>query len=104
MEQDQRIQMSEQIRHERSVGRPEVAQQIQKALDRDEFLSDKVDTVDEPVETVFVDAPKKNASKATWQQFAKNNSDFDHELIDGITRKDLQAMLIAHGIIAKFDK
>ena len=93
--------MSERIRYERSVGRPEVAQKIQKSLDRDEFLPDKVD---EPAETVFVDAPKKAASKATWQQFAKTNSDFDHELIDGITRKDLQAMLIAHGIVAKFDK
>ena len=96
--------MSERIRHERSVGRPEVAKQIRKALDRDEFLPDADDSVDEPVKTVFVDAHKKAASKATWQQFAKNNSDFDHELIDGITRKDLQAMLIAHGIIKKFDK
>ena len=102
MELDQRIQMTEKIRNERAGGRPEVAQQIQKALDRDEFFLD--DNVDEPVGVVFVEAPKKAASKAKWQQFAKNNSDFDHELIDGITRRDLQAMLIAHGIIEKFDK
>lgn len=100
MEQDQRVKMYEKIRAERGAGRPEVAQQIQKALDRDEFLLG--DNVDIPV--VVVDTPKKTATKSKWQEFAKSNSDFDHELIDGITRKDLIAMLMAHGIIAKFDK
>jgi len=100
MEQAQRVKMYEQIRSERGAGRPEVAQQIQKALDRDEYFLGDVNV--EPF--VVVDVPKKTATKSKWQEFAKKNSDFDHELIEGITRKDLLSMLLAHGIIDKFDK
>lgn len=93
LSKEQRIEMLTEIRLLRSTGKPEVAADIQLALDEGRyFLGTK---------TVFVETqpPSKNAHTEVWANFAKEHSEIDHEVIDGLTRKDLIKMLQANGLI-----
>lgn len=94
LDTDQRIEMLTKIRELRGTGQPEVAADIQVALDRDEyFLGGRK----QPVE--ILDMPKKSAKREAWERYAKEVSDIDHEIIEGLLRDDLIAMLRANGLI-----
>jgi len=98
MELAQRIEMNEAIREYKRKGQPEIAAIIKENLDKGIFaLSD----APEPVE--LVPAPKRTAKKVAWQDWAKENTDLDLEVIEAVTRGDLITMLEVNGFIASAD-
>ncbi len=93
---EEKAEMVALIREERASGRPEVAIQIQYALDKDMAFEDTERYEALPPQ------PKEGgpgSSKKLWDQFAFAHSDFDEEVILGSSKSDLIAMLKAHGII-----
>lgn len=46
----------------------------------------------------------KGASREAWQQFAKQTSDLEHEIIDAMDRDTVIKALEAQGIIPRVEK
>lgn len=91
---EQTTELIEKMRSEQAAGRPEVAAQIQKAMDRGEFFLGSP-----TVEVKVPDAPSRGAKKDAWIEYAKQVSDIDHEVIEDSKRSDIIGMLEANGII-----
>ena len=93
LSKEQHIEMLTEIRLLRGTGKPEIAAGIQLALDEGRyFLGSKV----VPIE---VQPPSKSATTEAWANFAKEQSEIDHEVIDDQSRNDLIKMLQANGLI-----
>jgi len=93
---DKRVEMLTEIRRLRSIGQPEVAADLQEALDSDEFRLTAKTVKKLKVDTVK--PPSKAAKKEAWIAYAKNVSNIDHEVIEATIRDDLIGMLKANGI------
>ncbi len=91
---EQQTEMVEKMRSERGAGRPEIAAQIQKSLDRDEFYLGKLTVVSKAPEP-----PTRQAKTDAWAEWAKEVSNIDHEVLDNAKRKDIIGMLEANGIL-----
>jgi len=96
METWQRIEMLEKIRELRRTGKPELAEPLQAALDRDEFYMGE-----EEEEKSEMKVPARTGRKELWIQFATKHSKIDLEVINNSTRNDIIGMLEANGIIER---
>ena len=93
LSKEQHIEMLTEIRSLRGAGKPELAADIQLALNKGKyFLGSK---------TVFVEVqpPSKSATTKVWANFAKEHSEIDNEVIDDQSRNDLIKMLQANGLV-----
>lgn len=96
---EQANKMRAQIRIESDSGRPEVAAQIRKALDRGELFEA---TPPRPKEMLPIPPTSGPGSKKEiWDAFALAESEIDPEVIENSTKRDLIMMLRANGIIPK---
>ncbi len=96
LNQKQQVEMVEKMRSERGFGRPEVAAQIRKALDRDEYFLG-----DSPPEVGIPEQPSRNAKREVWVEFAKVVSVIDHESLEEANRTDIIGMLEANGLVER---
>ncbi|MDX2343225.1 MAG: hypothetical protein QNL12_05600 [Acidimicrobiia bacterium] len=94
---EQMIEMQSQMRAEKTAGRPEVAQRIQKALDRGEPYEVTPVVVKDALPVPPTSGP--GSGKEKWTEFALDASDMDPEIIEAASKKDLIAMLRANGVI-----
>lgn len=94
---EQRIEMKTEMRELRRRGHPETATKIADALGADRYL------IQEPIPGA-VELPDRppthgsGSSTAAWREYAAAASDFDQEIIDSTSRKDLILMLEAHDL------
>lgn len=94
LSEDQRVEMHAEKRRLHQTGDASGAAAIASALLEDRFFVG-VEVVPEPE----VKAPKVNAKKEAWVKYALAVSNFDPEIINNATRKDIIGMLRANGLI-----
>ena len=94
---EQIAEMNRLIRSESEAGRPEVAAQVRKAMDRGDVYEVPVPVTKEKVKIPPTSGP--GSGKDVWVAFAKEASDFDGESIEVTKKADLIVMLRANGII-----
>ncbi len=91
---DQRAEMHIEKRRLHQSGDPSGAASIAVALLEDRYFLG-VEVVPEPE----IKVPKINAKKTAWVKYALAVSNFDSEIINNATRKDIIGMLRANGLI-----
>lgn len=94
LSEDQRVEMHIEKRRLHQSGDASGAASIAIALFEDRYFLG-LELVTEPE----IEAPKVNAKKTAWVKYALAVSNFDSEIINNATRKDIIGMLDANGLL-----
>ena len=92
--QEQRVEMNAEKRRLHQTGDASGASAIKLALEEDRYFMG-LTIVPEPE----LEAPKPQAKKQAWVDYALAVSDIDPEVIESATRKDIIGMLQANSLI-----